>query len=203
MSNPIFNKSNNGESMFSNNIRMVLRGLIVSIFFAALSGCAVWTRIETATQEGPGGKYKVQAPVGWVRFSMAQDAIMITRDGMPIQYVQVAQQKDEDYFKQTKVKLAANVQPSDLAQLILAEMRSDKSLANLTIKQSVPFVVAGQPGFKVHFQFRNERGTLFDRVVLGTSKGKEVIVMVYHGLNTHYFGRDLETFYGIAKSFQS
>lgn len=185
------------------NIRSMLGRLVIGTMLVALAGCAAWTRIDTAVQEGPGGKYRVQAPIGWVRFNLNQDAILITRDGVPIQHILVGVKKDEDFFKQTKVKLPKNVLPSDLGQMVLAEMRSDKALANLVVKQSIPFTVAGQPGFKVHFQYRDERGTLFDRVVLGTAKESEVIVMVYHGLNTHYFGRDIETFYTVAKSFQS
>jgi hypothetical protein len=185
------------------SIRTVFRSLLAAIILYALSGCAAWTRIDTVTQEGPGGKYKVQAPLGWVRFNMAQQAILITRDGLPIQHIQIGQVKDEDYFKQTKVKLANNISPSDLSQMVLAEMRSDKSLSGLVVKRNEPYTVAGQPGFMVHFQYRDERGTLFDRVVLGTAKGREVIVMTYHGLNSHYFARDLDTFYGVAKSFQS
>jgi hypothetical protein len=187
-----------GKSIYS-----VFSKLLVAVLLVALSGCAVWTRIDTALQEGPGNKYRVQAPIGWVRFNLAQDGIMITRDGAPIQFIYVGMRKDEEYFRQTKVKLAKSVLPSDLAQMVLAEMRSDKALSNLVIKQNTPFTVAGQPGFRVHFQYRDERGTLFDRVVLGTAKDSDVIVMVYHGLNTHYFGRDLDTFYNVAKTFQS
>lgn len=191
------------ENTYSRSAFNAFRKLLTAILVVALAGCAVWTRIDTATQEGPGGKFRVQAPVGWVRFNAAHDALLITRDGIPIQHIQIVQQKDDDYFKQTKVKLAKNLAPSDLAQLVLAEMRSDKLLANLVVKQIVPYTVAGQPGFKVHFQYRDERGALFDRIVLGTTKDKELIVMVYHGLDTHYFARDLETFYSVAKSFQS
>lgn len=168
-----------------------------------LTACATWTRIDTVTQEGPSNKYRVQAPLGWVRYNLASDAILITRDGLLIQHIQVSQQSDEAFFKQTKVKLAANVLSSDLAQMVIAEMRANKSLLNLAIKENLPYTVAGQPGFKVHFQYRDERGTLFDRIVLGTAKGKEVVTMVYHGLNTYYFARDLETFFSVAKSFQS
>lgn len=99
--------------------------------------------------------------------------------------------------------MAANVPASDLAQMVIAEMRSDKTLLNLVMKENVPYTVVGKPGFKVHFQYRDERGTLFDRIVLGVVKDKEIVTMVYHGLNTHYFGRDLVTFYSVAKSFQS
>jgi hypothetical protein len=178
--------------------------VIVSLAFA-VTGCAVWTRVDekTTLQTDPNGKYKIEAPAGWVRLSILNTSVMITRDGIPIQHINIGQYKEDDFFKETKVKLPPNVLPSDLAQMVLAEMRANKELANLVVKQNVPHVVAGQPGFKVHFQYRNDRGTVFDRVVLGTAKGKEVITMVYHGLNNHYFARDLQTFYKVAESFKT
>lgn len=181
----------------------LLKKLVVIAMVGVLSGCAVWTRVDTANQEGPDNKYSVQAPLGWVRFSAAQDGILITRDGIAIQHIFIAQQKDEDFFKHTKVKLPKNVPPSDLAQLILAEMRSDPELANLQIKEIVPYPIGGQTGFKAHLQYRNERGALFDRIVIGAAKDNLLTLMRYHGLNTHYFARDVDTFYSVAKSFKA
>jgi hypothetical protein len=185
------------------SVSLLLKKLVVVALVAGLSGCAVWTRIDTATQEGPGNKYSVQAPIGWVRFNPASEGILITRDGVQIQYILIAQQKEDDFFKKTKVKLPKSVAASDLAQFVLAELRSDKELGNLEVKENIPFEVAGQPGFKVHFQYRNERGARFDRVVMGAAKDNIVTIMTYHGLSTHYFPRDLDTFYNVAKSFKA
>lgn len=189
-------------SLSKTTCAFLIRRVAILAMVTVLAGCAVWTRVETATQEGPGNKYTVQAPLGWVRFNAASDGILISRDGVAIQHILIVQQTDDAYFKKTKAKLPKNVAPSDLAQLILAELRSEKELANLQVKESVPLTVAGQPGFKVHIQYRNERGALFDRVILGTSKANSVTIMTYHGLNTHYFARDLDTFYGVARSFK-
>jgi hypothetical protein len=127
---------------------------------------------------------------------------VITRDGLPIQHIQVSEQGSEEFFKNTKVQPPANVLPSDLAQMVIADMRTNKSLLNLVIKESGPYRVADQPGFRVHFQYRDERGTLFDRIILGSAKSRALVVMIYHALDVHYFARDLDTFYRVAQSFR-
>ncbi|HVL75552.1 MAG TPA: hypothetical protein VM406_06010 [Noviherbaspirillum sp.] len=183
--------------------RSAARAVSIALIVAALSACAVWTRIDTATQEGPGNRYSVQAPIGWVRFSAAQDGIVITRDGMQIQHIVVMQKKDEEFFKKTKAKLPKAVMPSDLAQLVLAELRSDPELSDLEVKEIAPYSIGAQAGFRVHLQFRNGRGALFDRVLIGAAREQTLTLMSYHALNTHYFARDVETFYKVASSFKA
>jgi hypothetical protein len=184
--------------------RRVRRLVLMAIVVTVLGGCAVWSRIDAAsvTQEGPGGKFRIQAPVGWVRLNAVSDSIVISRDGIPIQHIQITQQEEADFFKHTRVKLPPGVLPSDLAQMVLAELRSDKALQDMVVIEVAPHTVAGVPGFKAHIRYRDDRGTRFDRIVLGAAKGREVVTLIYHALHTHYFSRDLPLFYAVADSFR-
>jgi hypothetical protein len=184
-------------------IRRWMKRATALALIITLNACAVWTKIDTPSQEGPGGKYRVQAPVGWVRLTARNDAIVITRDGLAIQVIQVTQQSPEQAFRLSKGKLMPNALPADVAQLVIAELHAIKGLSGIVVKENGPATLAGMPAFRLRLQFRNARGVPFEQVVIGTARQNEVLTASYQALATHYFQRDLPTFEGLVGSLKA
>jgi len=169
-----------------------------------LAGCITpWTRIDQPTPlAGAGGKFTVQAPPGWVHFSLERNHVVLTRDGLPVQYIDVALTPHADAFKQIKRASNPSMLPAELAELAVAELRADSGLVNLTVKESVPASVAGQPGFRLLLQYRNPRGALLNRLIYGTATKQGLLTFSYSALDRHYFPRDLGVFEQVMASYR-
>lgn len=169
----------------------------------ALSGCiTVWTRVDAPRVEGPGGRYAVEAPVGWVRFSLDEEAVVLTRDGMAIQFFEARLAAPDKAFRRTKKPLAAGALPAEVADLVLAELRAQAGLADLAVRENGPASVAGQPGFRLRVRYHDARGAAFERLVLGAVHGGEVLAFSYHALATHFFERDRAAFEAFVASYR-
>ncbi|MFZ5511129.1 MAG: hypothetical protein ACOZCP_13855 [Pseudomonadota bacterium] len=168
-----------------------------------LGGCVTtWTRLDQGQVKGPDDKFSVEVPPGWVQFSFNRNSLQITRDGLQIQFIDVALQSPEQQFKRSKKSVGAATLPSELAALVLAELRAGLEPMAVTVLENTPATVAGKPGFKLHVQYRNDRGALFDRLVYGALHEGKVLTFSYHALDTHYFRRDLPVFEKIVASYR-
>ncbi|GAB4168103.1 MAG: hypothetical protein OHK0026_08260 [Rhodocyclaceae bacterium] len=182
---------------------MSARAVLAFALALVLAGCvATWARIAEPAVEGPGGRYSVQAPVGWVRFLLDQSSITITRDGLPIQYIEVQLLPGDKAFPRTGKKLPAEALPAELAAMEMAELRSLAGLADMVVKSNTPATIAGAPGFRLHLAYRNARGAAFERIVLGAAQGKDLLLFSFHALSTHYFARDLPLFEQVVASWR-
>lgn len=182
---------------------MRVRNAVAVAALLAASCVSTWTRIEQPLVSGPENRYRIEAPPGWVRYSFHQDRITITRDGLPIQFMEVVLLAGDKAYPKTKKILPADALPAEVAALQLAELRAYPAMADLEVRENVPRTVAGLAGFRVLLQYRNERGARFDRLLYGARQGKEVLLFTYQALDTHYFARDLPAFEQFVASYRS
>lgn len=169
-----------------------------------LSGCVTaWTRVDQPLLHGPDKRYSVEAPVGWVQFSLNQEGVTVTRDGLAIQYMEASLQPPDKVFKKTKKGVAAGALPAEVAALVLAELRAQAGLADLEALENTPATVAQRPGFRLRIGYRNERGAVFERLVLGSMQGTELLLFSYHALATHFYARDLPNFERFVASYKA
>lgn len=162
----------------------------------------MWTRIDQAEVHGQRDAFTVAAPVGWVHLSGYSERLFITRDGAPVQFISVALLTPDKAFPHTKKAPPADALPSDLADLILAELRADPLLANATVLENVPARVAGSSGFRLHLEFRNSRGARFDRLMYGCQQGNQLLLFSYQALHTYFYERDLGDFEKLVASYR-
>lgn len=168
------------------------------------AGCAQWTRVDSpAAMAGPGDAYFIDPPVGWVRLELYTGGIRMTRDGFPVQMLDIELAPHDRVLPRTKKKTAANMPAQELAEALLAEMRAGGSLASLTVQQNAPARVGGQNGFRVQAQFRNERGVLYGLVIYGAALPEGRLMLVYRAIDRHFFARDLPVFEDVVRSWRS
>lgn len=171
-----------------------LRLTALALLATLLTSCAVWTRLEATRLEGPDG-LSLQAPAGWMRFNPAGDRVIaLTRDGMPIQTLRIEYRKHDQAFPGIKKKSVPDMLPAEAAELLLADIRTEQALANLKLIDNQPMRVAGKPGFRLHGEYRDERGARFDVVAAGRPARDGLVVVFYRALSTHYYPRDLKIF---------
>lgn len=179
------------------------RGLAALLLSVLLTGCiTVWTRVDQPRLDGPGGRYTIEAPIGWVRYSFDTDAVVVTRDGLAIQHFEARLADVEKAFKKTKKSLPTGALPSEVADLVLAELRVQPGLADLRVLENGPASVAGRPGFRILVRYTDDRGAAFERLVLGAALDKAVLTFSYHALATYFFARDLPNFERFVASYR-
>jgi len=167
------------------------------------TSCAMWTRIDSPTIAGPSEAYFVDAPVGWVQLTMYTDGIRMTRDGFSVQLMDVTLTPHGKELARTKKATSANMPAQELAEALLADLRGQPGLGNLTVKETVPARIGPYNGFRVQAQFRNERGVAFSMVIYGAALPQGRLVLLYQAIDRHFFARDLPAFEGLVKSWRT
>ena len=170
----------------------------------ALGGCVrVWTKVDQPLQKGPDDEYAVEIPTDWVRFTLRTDAVMVTRDGPPIQYLEVLRWPFAKAFEKTEKKPPAGVLPQELAGLVEAELRAHERYANMRIISIAPARIDLKPAFRMHVSYRTDRGAEFERVLVGAADGERLLLLSYNALKLHYFARDLPVFEKAVASYRT
>jgi hypothetical protein len=164
----------------------------------ALSGCAVWTKLDGGVVSHAG--VSVNAPADWVQLTANRDVLMITRDGLGVQQISVSFLTGEKIFPKTKQAFSADVAPQELAQRVVGELRQSPEMSGLEIKSVAPATVAGKPGFRALVEWRNERGATFQRVVAGSAIDGGLLMVQYQALKRHFYERDLKVFENVLAS---
>jgi hypothetical protein len=198
--------------------------LILGVIAWFLSGCAPWVQVggpyrgslasEPVNPPSVGGyqgyqpepvdrsEFQVTLPEGWRRADFVQDALLLTRDGVSLQYIRISLVAIGDALPNTKKKLAKGMSPQDVATLELEEVRSDQTLRNFAEMENTSFQVADLPGFKLVYTFRAENGLRLKRVHYGVLVRDWVYRVQYQAPVRHYFDKDLATFERVRETFR-
>ena len=146
--------------------------------------------------------YEASLPAGWRRATAISDSLLLTRDGVSLQYIRIARVAVGDELTNTKKKFAKGMLPQDVAALELDEVRSDQAVRNFALVENIPFQVTGFPGFKLVYTFKTENGLRLKRVHYGVLVRDWVYRVQYQAPARYYFEKDLATFERVRESFR-
>jgi len=175
--------------------------LVLLFLLSALSGCAPWVQVEGPYRMDAQG-YEANLPAGWRRATVVSDSLLLTRDGVSLQYIRIARIAVGDELTHTKKKFAKRMSPQDIGEVELEEVRSDQRMRNVELLENVPLQVAGFPGFKLVYSFRAVNGLRLKRVHYGVLVRDRVYRIQYQAPARYYFEKDLATFERVRESFK-
>lgn len=167
-----------------------------------LAGCVTWTRVEQLAMTGPGGDYSAEVPAGWMHADFLRDRIFLTRDGPAVQFIQILVVPHQKAFPMIEKSSAADMLPSELAELALAELKTESGLASLEVAENSPQQIAGRDGFRLHLRFRNGEGLRFERIVCGFAGREGFYTLTFQAPTLHFFARDHPEFEKVLRSFR-
>ena len=173
----------------------------IVLLLGALSGCAPWVQVEGPYRMDSQG-FEVSLPAGWRRATTVGDSLLVTRDGVSLQYIRIERVAVGDELTHTKKKFAKRMSPQDVAEVELEEVRSDQTVRNFELLENVPFQVAGFPGVKLVYTFKTENGLRLKRVHHGVLVRDGVYRVQYQAAAKYYFDKDLSTFERVRESFR-
>ena len=146
--------------------------------------------------------YEASLPAGWRRATAISDSLLLTRDGVSLQYIRIARVAVGDELTNTKKKFAKGMLPQDVAALELDEVRSDQAVRNFALVENIPFQVTGFPGFKLVYTFKTGNGLRLRRIHYGVLLRDWVYRIQYQAAAKYYFDKDLAAFERVRESFK-
>ena len=146
--------------------------------------------------------YEANLPAGWRRATAVSDSLLLTRDGVSLQYIRIERVAVGDELTHTKKKFAKRMSAQGVAEVELDEVRSDQGMRNVELAENVPWQVAGLPGFKLIYTFKTENGLRLKRVHYGVLVRDRVYRVQYQAPARYYFEKDLATFERVRESLR-
>lgn len=180
--------------------RILLSYLLVITFLVA--GCAAWVRVEQPLTESPDKSFTVELPVGWMRANLVLNGITVTRDGLGLQSITAMKLAHDKAFPTIKKTSSAEMLPTELAELQLAELKIQDDMSNLEVISKKPARIAGRDAFRLHVRVKNKKGLAVDQVTYGFTDNSGLYLLNFDAPRLHYFERDLPAFEQTVKSLQ-
>jgi hypothetical protein len=171
---------------------------------AGLSGCATWSKVEKSSFTAQDRSYTAELPVGWARFHLGrtENDVFITYDGPRLDRIEIAKRENKDAFPKIKKTASENMLAFELAELMVAELKTDDALANIEVVSNAPAMVSGVPGFKLELTGRNPKGVEFGLLVYGVAAKNGFYILTYQAPRLHYFSKYSAAFEQTVASFK-
>ncbi len=177
------------------------RTLLLGLLLASLTACTPWARVDSSSRvETRTSDYSVELPLGWVKATDSSSGTFITRDGPALNAIFITRQPHDVKLPRTKRTTSADMLPHELAELALAEWKSNDATANLEVVSNTPTTLGGQPAVRLHIRYKNERGLPIERVMIGMVDAKGRLTLQYEAPGIVYFQRSLPDFEAMAAS---
>ena len=177
----------------------VKRHLAIGLCLLLLSACSSWKQVggrEGYTFRG----FSVDIPSHWMQLDTDRD-LLLSRDGPFLQYILVQQSSVDRSFQNTKKRFREGMLPQEAAEVVVADMTSDRALRNFHLLASDPVCVDGHDGFRLVFTYQNPDGLTYKTIYYGFIAGGTYYSIRYNAAERHYFEKDLGTFQQVLGSF--
>jgi len=174
--------------------KILLLTLLLSI------GCAPWVQVG-GLYKMESHNYSVELPQGWMRWNQG-DQLLITRDGVPLQNIQIIRRNIEEPLKYTKRKLSKTMLPQEAAEVILDNVASNKDISDFGLVENTPLRVSGISGFKAIYSYKTKDGLKVKSVYCGFIQDQWFYGINYNAPERHYFDKDISTFENVLESFK-
>lgn len=163
-------------------------------WLAGGAGCASRTELWRPGGEvvvAGHGAVKLRVPGGWVHRTDRQGNFFATRDGAALQHLRLERNT-----------LLTPRSARDTAGDLVAVLRAEAAFAGFSLCEQTPATVAGHPGFRLVFTFRDADGLPRVEARYGCVVGRELVQLCYQAPARAYFEHDLADFEAAARSLQ-
>jgi hypothetical protein len=179
---------------------------LVIVGLLPLAGCvAGWQAVKTVPYNNTGAKYSVTFPAGWKQIALPGGrSVVASAYGPQLQSFQVEYSKHKQAFKSQKKDSNPEMEPQELADAVIAELKALPDNQTLETLKVAPAMVGGKPGFRAELASkRTFQGDAirYKQIVYGVTNPNGLYVIKYQAPVLHYYDRDLPAFEATVKSF--
>jgi hypothetical protein len=171
-----------------------------------LTACqGMWVRVDQDNRLVKVEGFEVALPTGWVRAMAGEKQVIVTRDGIPLQHIDIVFRPHAEAFKKLKKESNESLLPSELAELYLADMRAqdEHGLPSLQVLENAPDRIGGVEGFRLHLLFTAANGLVYEQQVLGLVNTKGFFTLSYKAPQIHYYADSRQGFDQVRRSFRA
>ncbi len=138
-------------------------------------------------------KFSIQIPEQWHKLNTRRH-VMLTKDGPFSQYILVQQRHLSEPFKHTKRKLRQGMLPHEAAEVIVAEITSDRKVLDFEVIENLPARISQFDAFRLVFSYRTTDGLKFKTIYYGTLPGDWYYSIRYNASDKCFSEKDIDTF---------
>ncbi len=186
-------------------MRMGLLRIVPVVVLLVLGGCvAGWQVVTPTPYSNTAGKYSVKFPAGWNQIAVPGGSVVASEFGPQLQSIMVDYSKPKQAFKTQKKDATPGMDPQELADAVIAELKTQPDRQTLETVRVAPAMVGGQPGFRAELASkRTFQGAAirFRHVVYGVTNTNGLYVLRYEAPVLNYFDRGLPQFEATVASF--
>jgi hypothetical protein len=136
-----------------------------------------------------------------MRWNKGND-LLITRDGVLLQNIQIVRLNTEEPLKHTKKKFSKGMLPQEVAEIILDNIASNQEVLNFELIENSPIRISGVSGFKVVYTYKNMDGLKLKSIYYGFVVENWFYGLNYNAPQRYYFDKDVKTFEKVLESFK-
>ena len=166
------------------------------IFLIFIAGC-----VHAMNNGVSSNHFSVDIPEGWRKLD-TDKYFLVTKDGAYLQYALIQERPINKAFRHTKKKLKKGMLPQEAADVVLAEISSDKNILNFELIENYPAKIDGHEGFKIFFTYKDPDGSAFKTLYYGFIQGETFYNLRYTAAKRYYFEKDLKTFVKFVDTFR-
>jgi hypothetical protein len=176
-----------------------MKRILLFILMLAI-GCAPWVQVG-GIYKTESHNYSVELPQGWMRWNQGDDLI-ITRDGVLLQNIQIVRPNIKDPLKHTKKKFSNGMLPQEAAEVILDNIASDQAVLGFQLIENTPIKIGGFSGFRAVYTYKNKDGLKIKSIYCGFMADTWFYGLNYNAAERYYFDKDIQTFEKVLESFK-
>jgi hypothetical protein len=179
--------------------RKRMKKILLLILMLSMS-CAPWVQVG-GLYKMESHNYSVDLPQGWMRWNKGDD-LLITRDGVLLQNIQIVRLNTDEPLKHTKKKFSKVMLPQEVAEVILDNIASNKDILNFQLAENSPLKIGENSGFRAVYTYKNKDGLKIKSIYCGFILDKWFYGINYNAPQRYYFDKDFKTFENVLKSFK-
>ena len=156
------------------------------IIALVIGGCAPWIMVGGNFEDSK-QNFKAEFPDGWRKFNLSSKEVLITKDGISLQFIRISKKPIDMEFQHTEKRFTKDMLPQEVAETVLQDFRSNPELMNQQILSNNPSIIAGQPGFHIVMTFQTNNGLTKQSVKYGFLSGDYYYELLYEAPQRYYF----------------
>jgi hypothetical protein len=182
---------------------MKMKKALSTCFILALflGGCAPWIMVG-GNYENSAQNFKAEFPNGWRKFNLSKDNVLITKDGLSLQFIRISRSPIEKELQHTEKKFTKGMLPQEVAEIVIQNFRSNSDIMNQQVLANNPAEIGGYPGFNIVFTFQTKEGLTKQSIVYGFLSSDSYYEILYEAPKRYYFTKDESDFEKVKDTFK-
>jgi len=200
---------------------MMTKTFALPLLLALVGGCAqapYWTLTDNDNRVLKSTSFEMTVPAGWTRTTTADtweqvkvddkpqtlllEQVTASRDGVSLHAITVTRRYPDTAFPTLKKKTNASMQPLEVADLYVSELRKRYGLERLRVLSNKPSQINGKQGFELTMEFKNDDGLRIRIVSNGFVDKTGFYTINYRAPVLYYYDRDYADYAKLVRSFR-